>query len=421
MAQHKNRRMQPPSSSSQTKRSSRLDKIKLTLDSNVVYGREIEQMELDRIVRQSRDGPQYVAIHGAQGVGKSALVRSMKQSWMTSKQSDLDEDDNFSALFISSTFDKHEEESSFGSRSALVEALEELCREWSLTANGEAEIEEYLSRVHHEEEVIHRSIPTLYQTKRTSLLNKSTRVWSISVESAEGMTCLYRKKLALQLLLASICRPDRPVILFLDDFQYADPVSIDILSFFLKSNDALKGLVVIVAYRDVQGMDEDKDVQTSPASEICPGIQAVTDWKGARPNSLRSILVRDLCVFGTSELIHGATKRDDPETTSLAEVVYHKTGGNPFYICQFLRLLQDEGYLFYSLRTFRWEWCNADEIQEATSILSDNVAEMVTASIEKLPCDTIQALMVASCLGKRIPFQVLRHFFDEDSDSDDDW
>ena len=292
MAQHKNRRMQPPSSSSQTKRSSRLDKIKLTLDSNVVYGREIEQMELDRIVRQSRDGPQYVAIHGAQGVGKSALVRSMKQSWMTSKQSDLDEDDNFSALFISSTFDKHEEESSFGSRSALVEALEELCREWSLTANGEAEIEEYLLRVHHEEEVIHRSIPTLYQTKRTSLLNKSTRVWSISVESAEGMTCLYRKKLALQLLLASICRPDRPVILFLDDFQYADPVSIDILSFFLKSNDALKGLVVIVAYRDVQGMDEDKDVQTSPASEICPGIQAVTDWKGARPNSLCSILVR---------------------------------------------------------------------------------------------------------------------------------
>ena len=426
------------SSSTIPKRTSRLDTIKLLLDKNVAYGREVEQMELDRNVRQwgNHMGPRYVVVHGRQGVGKSSLVKSMKQSWKAS----VEEHDGFNALFVSATFEIHDEIMSSsgggsgsgggGHRSALVEALEELCRTWSLTPNGSQEIEGYLARVEEEEETTHRSIPGLCQPKWGSggggggaFLNKNTQMWSISVESLEGKTCLYRKKLAIHLLLSSICRPHRPVVLFLDDFHCADEVSIDILNFLLQYNcekaPLQRGLVIILAYRDEQQSSIAVSSSQHANVSACPCLQAVHEWRSSTHHNIRSLLVRDFCVYGTSEMLYGTLNRNDGETTSLAEVVYHKTGGNPFSICQFFRLLQDEGYLFYSLRTYRWEWSDVDHIREATSIVSEDVADIITSNIRNLPRDTQGVLMVASCLGRRIPFQILKHFFDDDCESEE--
>jgi predicted ATPase len=87
-------------------------------------------------------------------------------------------------------------------------------------------------------------------------------------------------------------------------------------------------------------------------------------------------------------------------------------GGNPFCVLQFLQLLQDEKFLFYSLDTYKWEWVDHVRINRSTSIISDNVAELVAANMRKLSNEMQETLKIASCLGTQFPVVVMMTFFE---------
>ena len=101
-------------------------------------------------------------------------------------------------------------------------------------------------------------------------------------------------------------------------------------------------------------------------------------------------------------LISDVTKSFDLGTMELARVVHEKTDGNAFFAIQFLKMLQDEVMLFWSSRTYSWEW-NIDRIMGDTS-LSDNVAGIVAHKIGKLSKWAAELLSVAACFGSYFHF-----------------
>ena len=75
-------------------------------------------------------------------------------------------------------------------------------------------------------------------------------------------------------------------------------------------------------------------------------------------------------------------------------------------VLQFLQLLQNRGFLYYSFTTYQWEWKDAKVIEAETTI-SDNILDIVVARLMSLPENIRQALMVISCLGTTFPIHFL--------------
>ena len=267
-------------------------------------------------------------------------------------------------------------------------------------------------------------------------------------------------KMALGRLLSFLCRrADRPVVLFFDAIQRADAASLDMIKFFATAKQAnnLKSLLLVVCFRDEEVYppvncgnnahpqqqnqdcnDGDPSSHSHPIASIVRQhphyqkqqqlqqqvddgrhpvavmLQDIEDHYGRDPDGggcvLHRIFIDTLDLDAVNKLVSHVIERDKDETPPLSKVVHQKTGGNPFYVLQFLRLLQHEELLKYSFKDFHWEWGDVETIQNAT-MLSQNVADIVAKSILRLPKETQQTLLVASCLGDVVPVTVLREFF----------
>ncbi|KAL7556267.1 hypothetical protein ACA910_006332 [Epithemia clementina (nom. ined.)] len=203
-------------------------------------------------------------------------------------------------------------------------------------------------------------------------------------------------------ILAFLCQA-QPVVMFLDDVQWADAASAKVLQVLATTESLVDHkFVLILSYRDEEmtSSDETKLIsKNDPPSQ--PPQRRIYDMP-----------ITNLTVDGVNALIASLTRRAEDETLALAHVVHQKTAGNPFFVTQFLQMLRREQFLRYAyLTTGHWEWGQVDQLQSAAHV-SDNVADLVAASLERLPESTRMALKVAACLGKVIPLHVLMQWFD---------
>ncbi|KAL7556275.1 hypothetical protein ACA910_006340, partial [Epithemia clementina (nom. ined.)] len=131
-----------------------------------------------------------------------------------------------------------------------------------------------------------------------------------------------------------------------------------------------------------------------------------------RRRRVYDIEVKNLNVESVNDLVASLTKRSTTETWALSNVIHQKTHGNPFFVMHFLQWLRRQDDFFrYSYWTAQWEWGNVDQWARAAEV-SDNVADVVAATLQRLPETTRVALSVAACLGKIIPQHVLMEWFD---------
>jgi len=177
--------------------------------------------------------------------------------------------------------------------------------------------------------------------------------------------------------------------------QWADEGSLDITK--LLSLSELPGLLLVTAYGE----------EEKPA----PLVATMEAIKTSGCNT-STIHVENLSTKDVNDIISTILKRGVEETMPLSEVVWQRTAGNPFYVLQFLRLVSEEGLLHFSLHALQWEWCDQEKIKCSVK-LSDEVADIVASTVKRLPVETQQALMVASCLGAEVPFEILHEFMKE--------
>jgi len=177
-------------------------------------------------------------------------------------------------------------------------------------------------------------------------------------------------------------RPEHPLALFLDDLQWLDAATLDLLENVLTRSD-LQHLLLIGAYRHNE---------VTPAHPLIRRIEAIRK-AGASVNEVR---LPPLAREHVDQLIADALHCEPGRAAPLGKLVYEKTAGNPFFVIQFLFTLADEGLLAFDHRACRWSWAVA---RIRAKGYTANVADLIVGKLTRLQAGTQEALQQLACLG----------------------
>jgi predicted ATPase len=185
-------------------------------------------------------------------------------------------------------------------------------------------------------------------------------------------------------------RPEHPLALFLDDLQWIDAATLDLLE-HLVTHPEVRHLLLVGAYRDNE---------VSPSHPLLRTLGAIRKSGGR----VQEIALAPLGLDDVGGLVADAMHCEPESARPLAQLVQEKTGGNPFFANQFLAALADEGLLAFDPVTRAWQW-NMDRIRAKS--YTDNVVELMAGKLKRLSPPTQQALKQIACLGNVVPIATL--------------
>jgi predicted ATPase len=191
-----------------------------------------------------------------------------------------------------------------------------------------------------------------------------------------------RYQLVFRRFLGTFARPEHPLALFLDDLQWLDAPTLELLERLITDRD-VRHLLLVGAYRD-------NEVNSShPLMRTLDAIHKA----GAR---VQEIVLAPLGLDDVGRLVAAALHFERDAAQPLAQLVHDKTGGNPFFAIQFLTALTDEGLLWFDPVTRAWQW---DMNRIGARSYTDNVVVLIVAKLKRLPANTQEALQRLACLG----------------------
>lgn len=191
--------------------------------------------------------------------------------------------------------------------------------------------------------------------------------------------------------ISVFARPEHPLVLFLDDLQWADLASLKAIEFLVSEADDL-ALLLVGAYRDNEVSSAHPLVSTIEAIDRAPVYFDRLDLQPLAPDSI-------------VELVADTLHCDRAKVTPLAELLFEKTGGNPFSLSQLLETLDRERLLAFNYRKGCWTW----ELEQIRPLGQShcNILELVGRNICQLPEATQHVLQLAACLGNEFQLTML--------------
>jgi predicted ATPase/signal transduction histidine kinase len=336
-----------------------------------LYGREAERQALlaafERVV--AGGPPELVLVAGYSGVGKSALVNELQRALVGPR-----------GLFISGKFDQHQRNVPYAT---LAQAFQGLLRQ--LLSEHEAQVgpwrEAIRAALGPNGQLMVNLIPEL-----ELLIGPQPPVPELPVPDAQ-----HRFEAVLRRFVGAFARPAHPLALFLDDLQWLDPASLQLLESLLTHPDELGPLLLIGAYRTNE---------VGAAHPLARTLKALR----ARGAPVQELVLEPLSLEQVTQLVAEALRAEPGRVRPLAALVHEKTGGNPFFALQFLSALADEELLAFDAQAAAWRW----ELEGIRAQgFSDNVAELMAGKLQRLPAATQQALKDLACLGNRVELSTL--------------
>jgi len=334
-----------------------------------LYGRDSEvNTLLQAFERVSQAATEMMLVAGYSGVGKTALVHEVHKP-MTEKR----------GYFAAGKFEQFQKNIPY---SAISQAFNEFCR-YLLTENTEVLNlwrEKILTAVGNNGQVLIDIIPQL-----ELVIGPQPAVAQIGSTEAQN-----RFNLVFQNFFRAICQPDHPLVLFIDDLQWADLASLNLLKTLMM--DTEKGhFLIIGAFRD---NEVDK---THP-------FMLMVDTLLEAQVIINTISVPNLTFQNVNFLISDTLGCDIAHARTLSDLVYEKTGGNAFFTTEFLKSLYQQELLGFDLKQQQWQW----EMEKIASLsITDNVVELMASKISLLLTDTIEVLKLASCIGNQFDLETL--------------
>lgn len=350
-----------------------LDKSGQFIISQKLYGRESEvQTLLAAFDRVSKGATELMLVSGYSGIGKTSVVNEIHKPIVKNK-----------GYFIAGKFDQFKRNSPYA---ALIEAFQNLIRQILTESSHKIEIwkQKLLETLGQNGQVIIDVIPEV-----EVIIGTQSSVPKLGPNEAQN-----RFNRVFQKFISVFTQPEHPLVLFLDDLQWADSASLKSIELLMTHPDC-KYLLAIAAYRD------------NEVSPTHPFIQTVEKIQ-KRGAVINRIEIEPLNLEQVRELIAdslGETKTNLNHYFTLAELVFNKTQGNPLFLTQLLQTLYDENLLNFDFTEGRWLW-NIDRILEI-GITDYNVVELVARNIQKLSPPTQNLLQLASCIGNRFNLDVL--------------
>ncbi|MCL1472479.1 trifunctional serine/threonine-protein kinase/ATP-binding protein/sensor histidine kinase [Argonema antarcticum] len=366
-----------------------------------LYGRETQVATLmDAFDRVSSGTAEMMLVSGYSGIGKSCLVYEVHKPIVAAR-----------GYFIAGKFDQFKRNIPYA---ALIQAFQELIRQL-LTESPEKIIfwkQKILKALGQNARVIIDVIPEL-----ELIVGVQPEVSQLGANESQN-----RFNLVFKQFIHIFTQKAHPLVLFLDDLQWADSASLKLVQLLLTDQDS-QYLLLIGAYRDnevspthpfMQTLDKIHSSGSIVNNIILPPLalstvsQLVADTLGESSSSPVPSLASLSHKQGELEgecLLASQDRNETEKCPLLAELVFNKTQGNPFFLTQLLTSLYAEKLLTFDFNIGSWQW-DIGRIQ-TIGIADYNVVELIARNIQKLPPDTQKILKLAACIGNRFNLDVL--------------
>jgi PAS domain S-box-containing protein len=345
-----------------------------------LYGRarEIDTLlaAFDRVVASGT--PELVLVSGYAGIGKSSVVNELHKVLVPPR-----------GLFASGKFDQYKRDIPYAT---LAQAFQSLIR--PLLGKSEAELDSWREALREAFGPNGRLMVDLVP-ELTLIIGEQPPVPDLPPQDAQG-----RFQLVFRRFIGVFARPDHPLALFLDDLQWLDAATLDVLADLLTRPD-VQYLMVIGAYRDNE---------VNAAHPLMRMLEAIRK-AGAR---VREIILAPLACEDLGRLLADALHCEAERVAPLAQLVHEKTAGNPFFAIQFLAALDEEALLTFDHGDARWSW----DLQGIHAKgYTDNVVDLLVGKLNRLPAEAQKALQQLACMGNSTEFALLA-MIHEDSKGD---
>ncbi|MCT7953117.1 AAA family ATPase [Ancylothrix sp. C2] len=332
-----------------------------------LYGRarEIETLltAFERVTTQS----EMILIAGYSGIGKTALVQELYKP-ITEKR----------GYFISGKFDQYQRNIPY---SAIAAAFRELIKQ--LLSETETKLNQWRDKLQaalgNNGQAIIEAIPEV-----ELIIGKQPALPEVGPNESQN-----RFNLVFQNFIKVFTNPEHPLAIFIDDLQWADGASLKLIQLLISG--ASTGLFLIGAYRDNE---------VSSAHPFMLTLEEIAKT-GAK---IERVSLSALQLTTVTQIIADTLKCSESTAKPLADLVVVKTGGNPFFLNEFLKSLYTEGLLEFDLANRCWQW-NLEAIQARG--FTDNVVELMAEKIQKLPAVAQEMLKLAACIGNVFDLETL--------------
>ncbi|WOB42572.1 AAA family ATPase [Thermoleptolyngbya oregonensis NK1-22] len=332
-----------------------------------LYGREQEvQTLLQAFERVANGGSELMLVAGFSGIGKTAVVNEVHKPIVRQR-----------GYFIKGKFDQFNRNIPL---SAFVQALRSLMRQ--LLSESDEQLAQWkqqiLIAVGENGQILIEVIPELEQ-----VIGTQPPVAELSGSAAQN-----RFNRLFQKFIEVFTTAEHPLVIFLDDLQWADSASLDLLKLLMNDSNHL---LLIGAYRD------------NEVSPVHPFIMTVSDLQKAG-NIINTIDLKPLTFEDTNHLVSDTLNCSHELAQPLTELVNRKTQGNPFFTTQFLKSLYKDGYIHFNHDRYYWE---CDIVQVNARSLTDDVVEFMMLQLQKLPNEVQHVLKLAACIGNQFDLSTL--------------
>jgi len=327
-----------------------------------LYGRarEVETLlaSFDRIVKSG--APELVLVSGYSGIGKSSVVNELHKVLVPPR-----------GLFASGKFDQYKRDIPY---STLAQAFQSLVRPLLGTSDNELRAwrRVFMEALGPNGRLMFDLVPEL-----KLIIGDQPPVPELPPQDSQR-----RFQLVFRRFIKVFARPEQPLALFLDDLQWLDTATLDLLKELLTGSD-LQCLMLIGAYRENE---------VDAAHPLRQQLQAIEVAGG----KVVEVTLTPLSREELGQLIAETLRCELDRAASLAQLVQEKTGGNPFFAIQFISSLAEEGMLIFDHNAMCWSW---DLGRIHAKAYTDNVVDFMVGRLARLPPDTQNALQLLACLG----------------------
>jgi predicted ATPase/signal transduction histidine kinase len=342
-----------------------------------LYGREAEVAQLlaafDRIsgsktLPGNQSKRELMLVAGFSGIGKTAIVKEVHKPIVGAR-----------GYFIKGKFDQFNRNIPF---SAFVQAFRELIGQ--LLSESDAELANWktqiLAALGDSAQVIIDVIPELEQ-----IIGQQPTATQLSGTAAQN-----RFNLMLEKFLQVFTTKEHPLVIFLDDLQWADSASLKLMQLLMSESEG-GYLLLIGAYRD------------NEVAAAHPLMLALEEIRNAQA-AINTIRLAALTETSLNQLVADTLSCAEAIALPLTKLIYQKTQGNPFFSTQFMKLLHDDGLIKFDCDGGNW---HCDIAQVKALAVTEDVIELMALQLQKLPESTQNLLKIAGCLGNYFALETL--------------
>ncbi len=352
------------------------DRPRFLQASHTIYGREEELNRLRQALSEARTGqPQLALVAGYSGIGKTSLVEQLRSDVIEAR-----------GFFLSGKFDQFERSVPF---KAITDAFAGFVDH--ILAESAATFEYWQGCIQSSLGELGRAVADFIPSLET-IIGEQPPVPVLGAQEAQNRFIYLFLK-----FIDAIAEADHPVVLFIDDLQWADASSLILLKALITTSTT-PSLLIVGTYRNNE-VDADHPLTTF--------IEEL-EQESIRPSIL---VLKNLHRQHVHQLVED-TLDGAPEFAALADLLFAKTHGNPFFLRRMLHSLYDDGHIRFDITERHWVW-QLDRLNSLS--LTDNVVQFLTEKMRLLSPPHQHTLNLAACIGHRFTLSLLQAISDHPS------